>query len=383
MSTARPGSRRHGHRSHNSDGLGPGCRPPSAGVHSSELRVWIDIENPAQVRYLLPCKALFEKIGADVVVTARDDGATYRLLESEHADFHPVGRLAGRARRHKIAGLVRRARALAAVVGTHQADMLLCASRPALLAARYLRLPSFFIWDYEFSNGTVQRVTRTYLLFPDVIDPQSWGMRPDQLLPFRGIKEDLTFGGIVIDAYPPHRFSGVPEEMPLLLFRPPAEESHYHREESTIFAAELLAYLAQQESVQVVYAPRYAYQTPALKRYAWRHAPIVLSEPVHFVSLLKGVDLVVSSGGTMLREAAYLGVPAYSIFQSRIGAVDRYLESIGRLHFVGSSADFDSIELGRGRRQPVLRANPRLGDEILAEITARVPPARGARRAPR
>ena len=60
------------------------------------LRVWIDIETPPQVRYLLPCKELFERSGADVVVTARDDGATYRLLESENAEFRAVGRQPGR-----------------------------------------------------------------------------------------------------------------------------------------------------------------------------------------------------------------------------------------------------------------------------------------------
>ena len=53
------------------------------------------------------------------------------------------------------------------------------------------------------------------------------------------------------------------------------------------------------------------------------------SKAVPFVPLLKAVDLVICSGGTMLREAAYLGVPAYSIFKSRIGGVDRYLASIG------------------------------------------------------
>ena len=49
-----------------------------------------------------------------------------------------------------------------------------------------------------------------------------------------------------------------------------------------------------------------------------------------FVALLKSVDAVVCAGGTMLREAAYLGIPAYSIFQSRMGGVDLRLEQLGR-----------------------------------------------------
>jgi predicted glycosyltransferase len=116
-----------------------------------------------------------------------------------------------------------------------------------------------------------------------------------------------------------------------------------------------------------------------LGRHEWRREPVVLHDPVHFVSLLKGVDGVVSSGGTMLREAAYLGVRAYSIFQSRIGAVDRYLESIGRLSFVATPADFGSIEVTRAARLPVLSQNPQLGDELLAEISSRLNRADGAR----
>lgn len=322
---------------------------------------------------------MFEQAGAEVVVTARDDGGTYRLLQSEGIGFHAVGRQPGRSRRRKVTGVLRRAHALAGVVGGPRPDLVLSASRPASLTARYLGFPAFFISDYEFTSMTVQRAMRSYVLFPDVIDPEGWRMRPDRLIPFRGLKEDLSFSGIALDDYPPHRFTGASDAVPRLLFRPPAVESHYHREESTVLAGALLGYLAAQATVQVVYLPRYEYQTAELERHEWQRPPLVLREPVHFVSLLKGVDLVISSGGTMLREAAYLGVPAYSIFQSRIGAVDRYLESIGRLHFVRSAADFGAIELTAGYRLPTLRQNPELANQLLAEIKARLPRAGGSR----
>src|SRR5207249_3809437 len=47
-------------------------------------------------------------------------------------------------------------------------------------------------------------------------------------------------------------------------------------------------------------------------------------------------DLVVSGGGTMNREAAALGVPVYSIFRGKTGAVDSKLEQEGRLIMVRS-----------------------------------------------
>ena len=41
-------------------------------------------------------------------------------------------------------------------------------------------------------------------------------------------------------------------------------------------------------------------------------------------------DLVITGSGTMAREAAVLGVPAYTVFSGPKGAVDRYLASIKR-----------------------------------------------------
>jgi predicted glycosyltransferase len=237
-------------------------------------------------------------------------------------------------------------------------------------------VPSFYIGDYEFSDVTIQRRTGTYLMFPDVIDPATFrrrGMRDDRLIPFRGLKEDISFAGLPLETIQAHRFGSDDDPATRLLFRPPGEKSHYHSEKSTDLAVELLGFLAEQESVQVVFSPRYQHQARVLERFSWTRPPIVLREPIHFVSLLKGVDLVVSSGGTMVREAAYLGVPAYSIFRSEIGAVDRYLESVGRIRLIASPADFAAIEFVRKAHLPFLATNPTLVEELVGEILDRIP----------
>jgi predicted glycosyltransferase len=47
-------------------------------------------------------------------------------------------------------------------------------------------------------------------------------------------------------------------------------------------------------------------------------------------------DLVVGAGGTMTREAALLGVPTLSLFRGEQPAVDRWLETHGKLRRVAS-----------------------------------------------
>ena len=49
--------------------------------------------------------------------------------------------------------------------------------------------------------------------------------------------------------------------------------------------------------------------------------------------------LVVSGGGTMNREAASLGVPVYSIFRGKIGAVDEHLSQQGRMVLIKAVRD--------------------------------------------
>ena len=58
---------------------------------------------------------------------------------------------------------------------------------------------------------------------------------------------------------------------------------------------------------------------------------VIPENAVDGLNLIWNSDLVISGGGTMNREAAALGVPVYSIFRGRIGAVDQYLARTGRL----------------------------------------------------
>ncbi len=327
------------------------------------MDVWLDIENPPQVQYILPFKKAFERAGASVLVTARDHTITVDLLRSRGVDFHEIGGAFGRRRVQKAFGLLDRSRRLLALLGNvGRPRLVLATSRPAALVARRLGIPSFFISDYEYANKSVFRLAGSYLLYPRVIPAEAFlrsGIRPSHLVPFDGIKEDLTFAELDTEGIAAHEF-GVNGGRATVLFRPPAEESHYYTSGSRTLALDVLEPLSQRDEVVVVFTPRYPRQVEYLRRQTWKNEPIVLREPVPFVPLLKGVDAVIASGGTMVREAAYLGVPAFSILVSEIGGVDRYLESIGRLDVLASRDDFARMKLAPGARNPPMKRNPQL-----------------------
>ena len=268
-----------------------------------------------------------------------------RVARGPRRSYHAVGAAYGASKKAKLFGVFKRGRQLTSLLGDNGVpDRLVCASRAGVLAARRLGIPSFVISDYEYANLTFFRWAGSTILFPDVIDSSAFqraGFSHDRLVSFEGLKEDLTFAGIDIDAAEPASIIGdQAESLVRVLVRPPAEESHYYTPRSRNLYLETLAHIAGDERAVVVLSPRYPRQTEDLNRLTPANPPIVLSHSVPFLALLKAVDLVICSGGTMLREAGYLGIPAFGILRSHVGGVDRYLEDIGRVTLIRSSQQF-------------------------------------------
>jgi predicted glycosyltransferase len=338
--------------------------------------VWIDIDSPPQVQYLLPFKPVFEQLGANVTVTARDVGITYELLERSGARFHRVGGGFGRSTVRKATGNVQRAVGLIRLLLREgRPDISIGNARAAVLAAAALRATSFVILDYEHSHVATYVLARSYVLHPEAIDAKTLrarGFSHDRLIPFTGLKEDISLQAVDLERVEPPSFGEMaPDVVAKVLVRPPAEESHYYREESRTLTLELLRYLSKRRDALVIFSPRHPWQLDDLAGLSWINPPVALTKSIPALSLLKGVDLVISAGGTMVREAGYLGIPAYSTFQSSIGQVDRYLESIGRITMITSPGDFERIRIAPAPRLQPLNLNPNLRSALVGEMIKR------------
>jgi predicted glycosyltransferase len=336
--------------------------------------IWIDIDNPPQVQYLLPFKEALERQGHDVVLTARDYSITFDILRERGADFVPCGKGFGKKKIQKALGVMGRTASLVSRFAGRRPQFVISSSRSSSLAARLLKIPSYVICDYEFAELDSYRKFGSNIIFPEVIGAETFrnlGFSDDRLIPFDGIKEDLSFSIVDLEGVPPHRFPDSGGDRALVLFRPPAVEGHYYRSASGEFASQMLRHLASQPDVVVVFSPRYRWQAEQLGEYQWTNRPIVLEEGIEFVSLLKGVDAVIASGGTMAREAAYLGIPSFSIFRGTKCAVDRYLESIGRLTFVEEPAHFERLKFTKNVSSGNWKNGRRVLDDLVTELLQR------------
>jgi len=119
----------------------------------------------------------------------------------------------------------------------------------------------------------------------------------------------------------------------------------------------VLERLGSDPLVQAVVLPRTAEQREAVRA---RGLPslVVPDTATDAASLVSGVDLVVSAGGTMNREAVALGVPVYPVFAGRLGAVDAELLHTGRLRRLRTAGDLElekrDTTAARVERDPAL-----------------------------
>jgi uncharacterized protein len=341
------------------------------------MRVWIDVDNPPQAQYLTPLEEAFRARGCDVLVTARDTEITRELLDQRGTDYRPVGQGFGRGRPRKLAAGMRRAASLRRVIRlAGGAQLLVSSSRPSALAARSMGIPIFVLCDYEHVELGSYRRVGAHLVFPEVIDRQAFldkGFRSDRLLPYRGLKEDLEFASRTLnDAPPAAAWLAAPPGTTQILIRPPAEDSHYFAESSRTRFGDLLDRLAPNPLVRVILAPRAEYQVDRLDRWRWAQEPVVLREAVPAMTLYAAVDWVVCGGGTMLREAAYLGVPAVSILGSTLGSVDAYLASLGAVRLIQSSDELAEIDWATPPSSGSVVRNPHLRDELASELLEQI-----------
>lgn len=309
---------------------------------SSRPRVWIDLDNSPHVPFFLPIIEGLEERGYDVVVTARDAYQVCELVDYYHVRCKVVGRHYGKNKIMKVLGACLRTVELAAHMVWKRPDIGVShGSRSQLLACFVLRIPNLTIFDYEFV-ATTGFIHPTWAMVPEVVPAASIGFTNCPVLKYPGIKEDVYLSRFHPDPSLRGRL-GVGTDDLLVMLRPPATEAHYHNPESEVLLAEILNYLAEHAEAKTVILPRNDRQAARIRQsYERAISSGKLIIPGHVedgLNLIWNSDLVISGGGTMNREAAAMRVPVYSIFRGKIGAVDNYLVSEGRLVLLETVAD--------------------------------------------
>jgi len=351
--------------------------------------IWIDLDNSPHVPLFAPIIRHYRRLGIEVVLTARTHSQTLELLELHGfaGTFKVIGKHYGGNKLAKAWGLIVRASKLVSYVAAlpnRSAIAVSHGSRSLVIAARWLRMPVLTMYDYEFTETSLFNRFSTKVLVPDGLPDEvllANGLPEKKLVKYPGIKEELY----VRSFEPSNTFrtdllkqSGMDdgEDKILAVLRPPATTANYHDEKSEVLLDDVLLLLLNAEEVFTVIAPRTVEQiaeiesrTARLPDAAGRYR--ILTEAVDGLDLAFAADLVISGGGTMNREAALLGVPVYSIFAGRQGALDHQMEAEGLITFIRDARDLSKIRLERRDRSEALQPlTDRVERSVINEINS-------------
>ena len=336
---------------------------------SHRHKIWIDLDNSPHVPLFAPIIRRLEAQGHAVVVTTRDCFQVCGLARLHGLTVTTIGRHYGANKVLKILGTLWRAAQLTSLILRERpAASLSHGSRPLAIVSALLGIRTMLLFDYEHAQMLP-------LLRPDI------GMAPEALRGvggagrfrrglrfYDGLKEDVYAAGFAPDPTLRQQL-GLPPNGILVTIRPPATEAHYHAHDSQTLYVDTVHHLAKHPDVTMVLLPRNERTQRDFIEQTWptlcaEGRIVVPTRVVDGMNLVWHSDLVISGGGTMNREAAALGVPVYSIFRGRPGALDRYLAESGRLTLIASSADLPRIKVEHRPRGPVSRGN----DLVLAQI---------------
>lgn len=341
------------------------------------MRIWIDLGNSPHVPFFRALAEEFEIRGHELVWTARDYAQTVELARKTGIEAAVFGSHGGKNVAVKAGKFGKRVWDLVRWARGRKIDLAVSHnSQEPLVAARLLRIRSVNLMDYEHHPGN----HLSFRAARRVIVPGSFPERSLQRFGaagkssrFEGIKEDVYLSGHVMDPdfHAELEALGISERNVLVVVRPHAPEALYHRGVENRLLHHLLDTLAANDNVRIVLLPRKKYQGEELQRLHQQENIIIPDRALKGADLIGAADMVISGGGTMNREAAALGVPAYTIFAGEPAAVDQYLIQTGRLKTIRSAEDVAALVAAKKeglspRNNSAVRS--RVADLILEDV---------------
>ena len=300
------------------------------------------MDNSPHVPFFKPIIEELEKKGHNIYLTGRDAFQVRELVELYDLTAYIMGKHYGKNKILKVMGTIYRALRMIPKIFSNRPDLAIShGSRSQLVASYLLKIPSIVIFDYEYAKPLP--FINPWAFLPEII--------PDEMIPFKkfykypGIKEDVYVSNVNSDCEFLTDINYQKSDI-LITVRPPAVEAHYHNHLSEELFKNVMDFLVSRQNTRIVLLPRNNKQSDYIqstwKKWFDESKIIIPQHALNGLNLIWHSDIVISGGGTMNREAVALGVPVYSIFCGKIGAVDKYLSDKGRLKILKNSQDLQT-----------------------------------------
>ena len=314
-------------------------------MRAEPKKIWIDLDNSPHVLFFAPIIKELEKLGYRVIVTVRDYAQVCGLANLFNLEYTRIGRHYGKNKILKTVGLLIRALEMIPVLLTEKPNLALShGSRSQIVIARFAGIPTVMAFDYEYTQW-IPFIRPTLGLVPELLTECDIIKKVKRIASYPGIKEDVYLHNFVPNTTI-LKSLGIDDGKVIVTIRPPASVAHYHVSTSDELFEAIIDSLGHRENIQMVMLPRTKEQDVKIRK-KWSNlfekGKIIIPDQVlNGLNLIWHSDIVISGGGTIIREAAALNVPAYSFFGGKIGVVDKYLSDNKRLFILKSVEDIHS-----------------------------------------
>ncbi len=323
--------------------------------HFRKKRIWIDLDNSPHVPFFQPIIKKLEQSGYEVWLTGRDAYQVRELLKVYNLKAQVIGGHYGKNKYLKALGLFLRISQLMPLVLLKRPHLAVShGSRGQTVLTSFLEIPTVVMFDYEHTQG-MPFIKPDCAIIPEALPADLPKLKKfGRVVRYPGLKEEVYLPEFKPDG-------SILKEMSLngndivVTIRPPATEAHYHNSHSEQLLEALIHRVSSHPNARGIILPRNDRQANEIKQ-KWANLfnegkLMIPRRAYNGLNLIWHSDIVVSGGGTMNREAAALGVPVYSIFRGAIGAIDKYLESSGRLVLLEKPEDvYEKMNLERRKR---------------------------------
>ena len=234
------------------------------------------------------------------------------------------------------------------VRGQGRPEMLVSSSRSASVTARLLSIPAIAVLDYEHASQLAMAAASRIIWMPDLIRGAVLPFLTRRVVRFfQGLKENLYLDSWRFEREELRRQFGFGDTEYVVISRPPAVTAHYASAQSWPMWVSAMRLLMESSRARIVISPRSEAQAIEVDRgFGQSNRCQVMRTVTPGPSMIAAADLVLGGGGTMNREAAVLGVPAWSVFTGPAPRIDDRLANEGRLRWLRTGADLQALEVG-------------------------------------
>lgn len=324
--------------------------------------IWFDITNVPHVNFLQPLY-IHLKEQFDVFFTIRDFAESIGLFKERIPEpFVKVGEHKGQSKVRKVLGVLERTCQLSHSVPQFNVKISVGGDSSSLFA-KLKRRPSITFDDNEKAPNWRYAHFSDFAFWPEAVPTRiilRQGFKRRKLYQYHGFKEDVY----IADYQPDSSFlSNLPFDH-FIVLRPENIQANYVDGKSSI-VPRLLNGL-EQAGVNVLYLPRYEHD----KNYAVGFKNVFIpTRALNGLDVCYHADAVLTGAGTLAREAACLGVPAFSFYAGReLLAVDQKMIRDGWMTFSRDPDELIKSLKGSRRREVSLDRSKAVQQEVKEKL---------------